>query len=119
MKFFAAFILTALLSYAAGLYLPWWSIAIAALVVAIFIQQKPLHAFAAGFLSLFLLWIAIALFIDMKNGHLLSMKMAEVLFKTKSHALIVGSTGFVAALVGGFAALTGSLLKRDALPKRV
>jgi hypothetical protein len=48
----------------------------------------------------------------MKNGHLLSMKMAEVLFKTKSHALIVGSTGFVAALVGGFAALTGSYVNK-------
>jgi hypothetical protein len=112
MKFFAAFILTALLSYAAGFYLPWWGIAIAAFMVAVFIQQKPLHAFAAGFLSLFLLWISIALFIDSNNGHLLSMKIAEVLFKTKSHALIVGSTGLIGALVGGFAALTGSYVRR-------
>jgi uncharacterized membrane protein YczE len=112
MKFFAAFILTALLSYAAGLYLPWWSIAITAFIVAVFVQLKPIHAFAAGFLSLFLLWVVLALFIDMNNQHVLSLKIAEVLFKSKSHALIVGTTGLVAALVGGFAALTGSYVRR-------
>ncbi len=112
MKFFVAFILTALLSYAAGLYLPWWSIAVAAFIVAVFIQQKPMRAFAAGFLSLFLLWVVLALFIDMNNQHLLSTKISEVLFKTKSHALIVSVTGLIAALVGGFAALTGSYVRR-------
>jgi uncharacterized membrane protein YczE len=112
MKFFAAFILTALLSYAAGLYLPWWSIAIAAFIVAVFVQLKPLQAFAAGFLSLFLLWVVLALFIDMNNGHLLSAKIAEVLFKSKSQALLIGATGLAAALTGGFAALTGSYVRR-------
>ncbi len=112
MKFLVAFILTALLSYAAGFYLPWWSIAIAAFIVAVAIPQKPGKAFLAGFLSLFLLWVGLGLYIDMANQHILSMKIAELLFKSHSHALIMSVTGLVAALVGGFAALSGAYLRQ-------
>ena len=112
MKFLVAFILTALLSYAAGFYLPWWSIAIAAFIVAVAIPQKPGKAFLAGFLSLFLSWVGLGLYIDMANQHILSMKIAELLFKSHSHALIMSVTGLVAALVGGFAALSGAYLRQ-------
>lgn len=111
MKFFLALILTALLSYAAGFYLPWWSIAITSFLVAVVMPQKPWKAFLAGFLSLFLLWIILALYIDMGNQHILSMKIAELLFKSHSHALIMSVTGLVAGLVGGFAALSGAYLR--------
>lgn len=111
MKFLVAFILTALLSYAAGFYLPWWTIAIAAFVVAVVVPQKPLKAFLCGFLSLFILWVVLALYIDMGNQHILSMKIAELLFKSHSHALIMSVTGLVAGLVGGFAALSGAYLR--------
>lgn len=113
MKFLIAFILTALLSYAAGFYLPWWSIAITAFAVAALIPQQPLRAFLTGFLALFVLWIVLALFIDMNNDHLLSMKISELLFKSHSHALIMSVTGLVAGLVGGFAALAGAYLRKN------
>jgi hypothetical protein len=113
MKFLFAFILTALLSYAAGFYLPWWSIAIAAFLVAIVIPQKPIKAFLCGFLSLFLLWMILALYIDIGNQHILSIKIAELLFKSHSHALIMSVTGLVAGLVGGFAALSGAYLRQS------
>lgn len=112
MKFLVAFILTALLSYAAGFYLPWWSIAIASFVVAVVIPQKPGRAFLCGFLSLFFMWIILALYIDMGNQHILSMKISELLFKSHSHALIMSVTGLVAGLVGGFAALSGAYLRQ-------
>ncbi len=113
MKFLVAFILTALLSYAAGFYLPWWSIAIAAFLVAALLPQKPLYAFMAGFFSLFVLWIVLALYIDYNNEHLLSMKISELLFKSHSHALIMSVTGLVAGMVGGFAALAGAFLRKS------
>ncbi len=112
MKFIVAFILTALLSYAAGLYFPWWSIAIAAFAVAALLPQKPLAAFSAGFLSVFVLWIFLALSIDMNNNHLLSMKISEMLFKSHSHALIISVTGLIGGLVAGFAALAGAYLRK-------
>jgi len=112
MKFITAFLLTALLSYAAGLFFPWWSIAIAAFAVAALLPQKPLAAFSAGFLSVFILWVVLALSIDMNNNHLLSVKISELLFKSHSHALIISVTGLIGGLVAGFAALTGSYVRK-------
>lgn len=111
MKLIISLILTALLSYAAGLFLPWWSIAIAAFIVAALLPQKPLAAFATGFFAVFILWIFLALSVDMNNQHLLSMKISELLFKSQSHALIISVTGLVGGLVAGFAALAGSYLR--------
>lgn len=112
MKFITVFLLTSFLSYTAGLFFPWWSIAIAAFAVAALLPQKPMTAFSAGFFSVFVLWVFLALFIDMKNHHLLSVKIAELLFKTHSHALIMSVTGLVGGLVAGFAALAGSYLRK-------
>ena len=53
MKFIAALILTALSGYASCLFLPWWSIAIAAFIIAFIIKQKPGWAFVSAFLGLF------------------------------------------------------------------
>jgi hypothetical protein len=113
MKFIVSIILTALLSFALGMYLPWWSIAIAAFAVAAFIPQKPGKAFLAGFIALFLLWGVLALYIDIKNEHILSQKVAELIIKTKSSLLMIIITALVGALVAGFAALAASYLRKS------
>ena len=113
MKFFSAFVLTALLSLVGGLYMDWWVIAIAAFAVSAIIPQKPLFAFLAGFFALFFLWTLMASYIDVKNKHLLSTKIAEILFKNPSHWLIMMATGLVGALVGCFAALTAIFLRKN------
>ncbi|MGQ0739587.1 MAG: hypothetical protein ACT4OJ_11040, partial [Bacteroidota bacterium] len=71
MKFLTATILTALLSFISGLFLPWWGIAIAALLVAAIIHQKAGKAFLAGLLGVFLLWAGLAWWIDTKNNGVL------------------------------------------------
>ena len=113
MKFIVSIILTALLSFAFGMYLPWWSIAIAAFVVAVLIPQKPGKAFLTGFLALFLLWGILAFYIDVRNEHILSQKIAELIVKTKSSFLIIFITALVGALVAGFAALSGSYVRKS------
>lgn len=112
MKFISSIIVTALLSYAAGFFFPWWSIAIAAFIVSALIPQKPFIAFLSGFLALFLLWGGLAFFMDMKNEHILSGKIAEILFKTPSGSLLILVTGVVGGLVAGLAALTGSFVRK-------
>ncbi|HEX4957102.1 MAG TPA: hypothetical protein VFV46_02905 [Lacibacter sp.] len=112
MKFITAFLLTAFLSYVGGLYMDWWVISIVAFIVAAIIPQKPLMSFVAGFSSLFLLWGAMAWMKDTGNEHLLSSKVAELLFKSSSSVLLVLVTAFIAGLVGGFAALTASFIRK-------
>lgn len=113
MKFIVSVILTALLSLASGMYLPWWSIALAAFIIAVLIPQKPGKAFLTGFLAIFLLWGLLAFYIDMQNEHILSQKIAELIIKTKSSFLIIFITALIGALVAGFAALSGSYVRKS------
>lgn len=111
MKFLTATVLTALLSFISGLFLPWWGIAIAALAVAAIIHQKAGKAFLTGFLGAFLLWVGLAWWIDMKNDGVLSKKVASILPLGGNPILLIILTGLVAGLVAGFGALTGSYLR--------
>jgi hypothetical protein len=115
MKFIGAVLLTALLAYVTGLFLPWWGIAIAAFVVAIIIPLRAGISFIAGFLGVFLLWAGLAFWFDAGNEGILSGKIANILPLGGNSMLLVLVTGFVGGLVGGFAAFTGKQLrlKRD------
>lgn len=111
MKFSAATILTILLGFISGLYLPWWGVAITSLLVAVLVHQKAGKAFLAGFLGLFLLWGFLAFWIDMKNNHILSSKIAAILPLGGNSYLLIVVTGFIGGLVAGMAALSGSFLR--------
>ena len=111
MKFFVAVILTALLAFISGLFLPWWGIAVTSLLVAVLVHQKAGKAFFAGFWGVFLLWAALAWWIDMKNNGLLSKKIASVLPLGGNALLLIVVTGFVGGLVAGMAAMSGSFLR--------
>ena len=112
LKFLAATLLIALLSFACGLYFPWWVIAPVSFVVSLLIPQRPLPSFMAGFLALFLLWGGLALAIDLANGSILSARIATILPLGGSSYAIVIVTGLVGALVGGGSALTAAFLKK-------
>lgn len=111
MKFISAILLTALLSFVSGLYMPWWGIAVAAFIVNAFIPQGRGRAFLSGFLGVFILWAIISLFIDSKNNGILSHKIALVLPLGGSVFSLILLTAFIGALVGGFAGLTASYLR--------
>ena len=53
MKFILATLLTMALAFLAGLFLPWWSIAIIAFLVALFLPQHSFRGFLSGFLGIF------------------------------------------------------------------
>jgi hypothetical protein len=112
MKLLVAIILTALLSFVFGLYLPWWSIAIAAFISALLIPMKSGKAFLAGFLGVFILWALLAWWIDMKNQGILSKKVAEIFPLGGSSFLLILVTALIGALVGGIASMSGSYLRR-------
>lgn len=111
MKFLAALILTALLSFIAGLYLPWWGIAIAAFIVALLVYQKASGAFLSSFLGLLLLWCGLAFWIDSGNESILSARIAELLGIGNNPFLLILITGAVGGLVAGLAAMSGSYLR--------
>ncbi|MDE3235375.1 MAG: hypothetical protein KGO81_05415 [Bacteroidota bacterium] len=115
MKFIIATFLTALLSYAIGLFmnLPWWSFVVCSFVVALAIHQKPFKAFGAGFVALFVLWGVLAFMIDSANDHILSRKVAQILPLGGSAAMLIMLTAFLGGLLAGLAALAGSFIRKS------
>jgi hypothetical protein len=118
MKFTVATILTALLVFIAGLYLPWWSLAVMALLVALLVHQHPGKAFLSAFVGVFLLWAGLAWWIDMKNDGVLSAKMAKLLPVGGSVVVLILLTAVVGALVAGLGALSGSFLRASGAKRR-
>jgi len=119
MKLLIATILTALLSFIAGIYIPlWWFFAVVALLVALLIHQKGGKAFLAGFLALFILWFVLAFWIDNANGGVLSVKIASLLPLGGSKWVLMIFTAVIGGLVAGFAALSGSYLRSTSSKKQ-
>lgn len=112
MKLLLSIILTALLAFALGMFLPWWTIAIAAFIVSILIYLPPGLSFFSGFSGVLLLWLVLSWFITTANNNILATKIAHVLPLGGSVLLLVLVTCFVGGLVGGLSALTGSLLRK-------
>jgi len=111
MKFLVAILLTALLAFISGLYLPWWGIAIAALLVAVIIHQKSGKAFFSGYLGVFILWGALAFWMNLNNQGVLSSRIAKVLPLNGNQVYLILVTALVGGLVAGFAAMSGSYLR--------
>ncbi len=116
MKLILSILLIATLSFLAGLFLPWWSIAIIAFLVSLLLPQRTGIAFLGGFLGIFILWTIVAAWIDFGNDHILSQKIAQLFPLGGSSFLLILVTAFVGGLVGGFAAMAGSSLRP--LPRR-
>ena len=113
MKFIISILLIALLSVAACLYLPWWSIAIVAFIVSALIPQRSGKAFLTGFIALFLLWGGLAWYITTNNNNLLAHKVSMIILTKDNPLLLVVATAAIGAIVAGFAALTGSYVRRS------
>ena len=112
MKFLIALILTALLSFIAGIYINlWWFFAIIALLVALLVHQRAGKAFLAGFLGLFILWFVLTFWIDSANNSVLSIKIASLLPLGGSKWALMFVTALIGGLIAGFAAMSGSYLR--------
>lgn len=112
MKFINTLFLMALLSFSLCIFLPWWSIAIACFLVALCIPQKNWVSFIAGFISLFLLWYGLSFWMSFQNGHILANRMSKLILQQENSFLLVMITALIGGVIGGMAALSGSLIRK-------
>jgi hypothetical protein len=111
MRFIFKIILIAGLSYLFELFLPWWSVVIAAFLVNLWMPSKGFIDFLSGFLGVGLLWLIYAWLIDAETSSVLSSRIAQ-LFSLPNASFMIAVSGLVGGLVGGFAALSGSQFRR-------
>ena len=111
MRFLLAALLTATMSFIAGLYLPWWSIALVAFLVALLIKQRIGWAYLSAFTAIFFLWGVLALLFHLPNDGVLTGKVARIFPLGGNAFFLILITAFIGALVAGFAAMSGSSLR--------
>lgn len=106
------FISILILSFIGQLFLPWWIILPIAFIVSGLSNAKKYQAFLSAFLAIYILWFIVALFMSVPNEHVLAGRVGQIL-GFEPHALnwlwvlLIGN--IPAALVAGFAALSGQL----------
>ncbi|HYV94326.1 MAG TPA: hypothetical protein VE978_21305 [Chitinophagales bacterium] len=112
------FFLITIFSFLLQLFLPWWSMAIAAFVISFLLGKKPWQVFLAAFFACGIVWLLMALYTHFMKGDLMTNRIAGLLFLHGSLVLYIG-VFLIAAIVGGFAALTGFYLKEIFKPKKL
>lgn len=103
-------LLIAAVAYIFSLFLPWWSIALAAGLVA-FLYNSKAASFWTGFIAVAVLWSVLTFTLSAANGHLLADKMGQLIVPNGAidGLGMVMITALIGGLVGGLGALTGKL----------
>jgi len=96
-------------SHLIAIFMPWYCIAFSAFAMGYFLKSNA--NFLAGFLAIAILWTFNAWLAESSSGTDLADRVAA-LFSLKHKEFLYVLMAVVGGLVGGFAALTGSLLKR-------
>ena len=110
------FLIILIVSLIAQFFLPWWIIAPVAFLAAFWKGNSGTSAFGAGLLALFVCWLGMALVTHFSGGDVLSNRVAQI-FKLPNGLLLAIVSALVGGLVGGFAALSGYLVKDLMKPK--
>ncbi|SKA46161.1 hypothetical protein SAMN04488128_107205 [Chitinophaga eiseniae] len=116
MKSFSHFLLILVLAYLAGTVLPWWSVALVAFVVTLVLPLTSGKSFFSAFLSVFILWLVLAFYMDVRNDHLLANRMSEMILKVRSAPLLGVISALIGGLVAGFAASSAAFVRA---PKKI
>ncbi|MEM1325735.1 MAG: hypothetical protein AAGI23_07270 [Bacteroidota bacterium] len=101
--------LTFALTWLLQLFLPWWSLVIAALVIGAILQPRPVLSFAVGLLSVAAVWLLVAFFLTRTEAQrILPVQMGEILGGLSYMNLLI-ATVTLGGIMGGLGALTGTL----------
>ncbi|MCB9186571.1 MAG: hypothetical protein H6601_07470 [Flavobacteriales bacterium] len=102
----------AVLATLGQLFLPWWTIAIVALLVEALVGKADSTAFYSGFYGIAIPWIALAAYIDMKSGSILTVRILEM-FKLPPYGFVmVIVTGLLGGLIGGLSSMLGGWIRQ-------
>lgn len=109
MRFALQTLVILILASVLELFLPWWSIALAAFIGGLVFRTNA--NFFAGFLGVAALWVLMALVIDTSSATDLTRRVAGIFMGIPVWGLYA-VTALIGGLVGGLAATTGASLRK-------
>lgn len=102
----ATIVLSALLS----LFLPWWSVMIAALLSSMIFPLKKASVFFVPFLAIVLFWGVYTYVLSSANDFTLAKKISQLLQIGGNPYLLILVTGIIGGLAAGISAILGKQL---------
>jgi hypothetical protein len=109
MKFVIQTLAILIIAFISELFVPWWCIAVVAFIFGFLLKSQS--NFLAGFIAIALLWTIKSLTLELYAATPFTEKVAHI-FALPTKTLLFVITALIGGLVGGFSALTGSLLKK-------
>ena len=109
MRFPVQIVVIIALGYLLELFLPWWSVAIAAFAGGLILTTRS--NFIAGFAGIGLLWVGKALITNLSSDSDLAERVARI-FMVHNSTILLLLTFLLSGLVGGFAAMSGGALRK-------
>ena len=103
-------IVTLVLALLLSLFLPWWSVMIAALATALFMPLKKTAVFFVPFIAILLFWAVYSFILSSGNDYTLAKRIAVLLPLGGNAYLLMLVTGVVGGLAAGIAAVFGKQL---------
>lgn len=98
---------TVVLAFVFSLFLPWWSIMLAAFITAVVFSLKRAAVFFIPFLAVFVFWAAYSFLLANDNDFILAKKIAVLLPLGGSPFLLILVTGIVGGFAAGIAGIFG------------
>tara|TARA_R110002096_G_C14624120_1_gene724324 strand:+ start:2519 stop:2872 length:354 start_codon:yes stop_codon:yes gene_type:complete len=101
------FIITIIFAIALSLFLPWWSIMVAAFASGLFFSLKRFYVFLIPFLAVTLFWIVYSFWLGNANDFILAKKIAILLPLKGNPYLLILLTGIIGGLAAGVSGVFG------------
>src|SRR3569833_274871 len=105
------FVIILILTFVCSYLLPWWFAAVIAFGAALVLAKKPVRAFLAGFLAIFISWGILALLKSVPNDNILATRVAHLMQLPNWVALLIAAS-LIGGLVDGMSALSGALMRK-------
>jgi hypothetical protein len=94
------------------LMFPWWVSSIAAFWVGFWVADSPSKSYLYGFAAMMLMWTVFAAIQSSANGGIVTTAFSNIFGGKISGAQLIGATGFIGGIVGGFSAMSGTYLRQ-------
>lgn len=117
MVFIFRLILISTLTYLFGLITPWWTVMVAAAIVAFLIPGNNFNAILSGFMGAGLIWMVLAWKVDVETNSIMSSKMIE-LFPADDINMLIIVTATIGGVAGALGAFTGNSFRQIFIKKK-